>query len=134
MCLSGPDNVTIPSADIVADAANHGALDCGEARSLQKTQLAAPTFAPQGQSTLHDYIDYGSPVVQERLQQYEARTVQAFISGLNEKYRQMTLWHKLDEVGWTWQNAEDEIRRMVKDGKRRPRDRRVTKVPNVDDD
>lgn len=82
------------------------------------SQHDSPVLAAQAESTLQEYVYYGSSHLPGLLGQYEVQVVKAYVNGLNDEHRRRTLMQRLDVVGWTWQSAEYELLRMVKDSRR----------------
>ncbi|MCJ1468254.1 hypothetical protein MMC07_006882 [Pseudocyphellaria aurata] len=87
----------------------------------QHSQQHAIGLKAQGDSTLEIYVRYGEAAVWRAIRLYETRAVKAFVSGMSDKHQRALLWETLTEEGWTWQNARENIRRMVSDGKKRKR-------------
>lgn len=74
---------------------------------------------PQGEMALEAYFKHGEASVTKAVQLYEKRAVKAFVTGLAAKSLRLSLWERLDEVGWTWQKAREEIHKTLKAGRRR---------------
>ena len=51
------------------------------------------------------------------MQLFEKRLVKAFVTGFANKSLRLALWEKLDERGWTWQQAREETERIMKNEK-----------------
>lgn len=74
---------------------------------------------PQGEMALDAYFKHGEASVTKAVQLYEKRAVKAFVTGLAVKSLRLNLWERLDEIGWTWQKAREEIHKILKAGGRR---------------
>lgn len=77
----------------------------------------------QGEEALEEYVRYSKSFLAQEIQQYDIRAAKAFILGMRSKYYRVTLWEKLEELGWSTRNATDEAYRMIEDGKRRKKRR-----------
>ena len=77
----------------------------------------------QGNEALEEYIHYGKAFLAEELQQYDIRAAKTFVSGMKSKYYRVTLWEKLEVLGWSTRNATEEAQRILEDGKRRKKRR-----------
>ena len=73
----------------------------------------------QGDEPLEEYIKYGKSFLAQEIQRYDMQVAKSFVSGIKSKYYRITLWEKLDEIGWSSQSAVEEAHRMIEDGKRR---------------
>lgn len=78
---------------------------------------------PQGKMTLEAYFKYGEASVTKAVRLYEKRAVKAFVTGIAAKSLRLSLWERLDEVGWTWQSAREEIHKNSKIAMRRSKRR-----------
>lgn len=87
----------------------------------QHSQQHAIGLKAQGEMTLEKYVRYGEAAVWRAVRLYETRAVKAFVCGMTDKHQRALLWDTLAEEGWTWQNARENIRRMVNDGRKRKR-------------
>ncbi|KAL6715865.1 hypothetical protein ACLMJK_006826 [Lecanora helva] len=79
----------------------------------------------QDSRSMDEYIKYGDRVITEGKATYEMQAVKRFLSGMKDKYAQEKLTEKLDNVGWTWEQAKQEINHMVERGRERRRRRRT---------
>ena len=73
----------------------------------------------QGEMSLEAYLKYGEASVLKAVELYERRAVKAFVSGITAESLRFGLWERLDEVGWTWQKAREEIHKHLQGGRRR---------------
>ena len=97
----------------------------GEGAGAKPTDVSVPEInvVAQGDEALERYVAYGKSVLAREMQRYDIRAAKAFVTGVKSKYYRVTLWGKLEEVGWSTRSAIEEARRMVEDGKRRKKRR-----------
>lgn len=73
----------------------------------------------QGEMSLGAYFRYGEAFVLEAVELYEKRAVKGFVTGITVENLRFGLWERLDEVGWTWQKAREEIHKYIEGRRRR---------------
>ncbi|KAL8694050.1 MAG: hypothetical protein Q9218_001228 [Villophora microphyllina] len=83
----------------------------------------------QGRATYAEYLATGEQFIREALEQSEMQAVKAYINGMKQPFRQRAVVEALDTNGWTWQNARNELQKIVDEGKRRRQSRRTIKLP-----
>ncbi len=100
-------------------------MQVDEYNGAKPKDITAPDtdIIAQGNEALEEYVRYGKTFLAQEIQQYDIRAAKAFISGIRSKYYRVTLWEKLEVLGWSTQNATDEAYRMIEDGKRRKKRR-----------
>ncbi len=100
-------------------------MHIGENSRAKPEDISAPDIKrlAQGEEALEEYVRYSKSFLARETQQYDIRAAKAFISGIRSKYYRVTLWEKLEELGWSTLNATDEAYRMIEDGKRRKKRR-----------
>lgn len=84
-----------------------------------------PDIDVQGSLSLQDYIRHADSVITESIQRCEGSLVSEFISGLNDGYRQWLLRERLQQNGWTWLTAKEEMQKLLKEGERLRKRRRI---------
>lgn len=67
----------------------------------------------QGNRSLSEYLESGDSSGRRAMQLFEKRLVKAFVTGFADKSLRLALWEKLDERGWTWQQAREETQRIM---------------------
>jgi len=89
-------------------------------RAKLKDPLPPDTnIVTQGDEPLEEYVRYGKSFLAQEIQRYDSQAAKAFVSGMKSIYYRITLWEKLDEIGWSTRSAIEEAHRMIEDGKRR---------------
>ncbi|KAL9586686.1 MAG: hypothetical protein Q9212_000755 [Teloschistes hypoglaucus] len=83
----------------------------------------------QGRATYAEYLAAGEKFVREVLEQSEVQAVKAYVNGMKQPFRQKAVVEALESNGWTWQNARNELQKIVDEGKRRRQSRRSIKLP-----
>ena len=84
-----------------------------------KTPLIRPSavvLEPQGNRFLDEYVTYSEDSIPPQLLTYEAKIVEAFVSGLRQEEQRVAMRRRLDEKGWTWKMAFEEISRVLREG------------------
>ena len=79
----------------------------------------------QGSSSIENYIAYGERAVTEGVKLYEAQAIKKFISGLRDHHAQEVLMERLERVGWTWEKTKEELHRIMREGRRKAKGRRI---------
>ena len=79
----------------------------------------------QDKATYEEYLGAGEHFVQAAKEKAEADAVKAFVQGISQPFRRKPVVNTLEARGWTWENAKDEIRRIIDEGKRRRSGRRT---------
>ncbi|KAL8642862.1 MAG: hypothetical protein Q9228_000509 [Teloschistes exilis] len=83
----------------------------------------------QGRATYAEYLVSGEKFIREVLEQSEVQAVKAYVNGMKQPFRQKAVVEALETNGWTWQNARNELQKIVDEGKRRRQSRRSIKLP-----
>ncbi|KAL8869688.1 MAG: hypothetical protein Q9174_004081 [Haloplaca sp. 1 TL-2023] len=91
----------------------------------QPTIAQQSPLISQNKATYEEYLDIGEHFVQAAKEKAEADAVKAFVQGISQPFRRKPVIDTLEAKGWTWENARDEIRRIIDEGKRRRGGRRT---------
>lgn len=78
---------------------------------------SAAVLKPQGNSFLDEYITLSEDSIPLLLLAYEAKIVDAFVAGLRQEEHRIAMRRRLDETGWTWKMAFEEISRVLREGR-----------------
>ena len=65
--------------------------------------------------SLEEYLVQSADEISPALQTYERSLVESFISGIQSKGQQATLCARLDERGWQWKIACEEVKKMIEE-------------------
>ncbi|KAL8967405.1 MAG: hypothetical protein Q9183_002933 [Haloplaca sp. 2 TL-2023] len=95
----------------------------GRSQSQSTVAQQAPTIS-QEKATYEEYLSAGERFVQAAKDKAEEDAVKAFVQGISQPFRRKPVVDALEAKGWTWENAKDEMRRIIDEGKRRRSGRR----------
>lgn len=91
--------------------------------------IAAPESSKlvQGSLSIGDYVRHAGMVIREGVERHEAQLVSDFVNGLNDRYRGQLLFDRLVKSGsgWTWINAREEMQKLLTEGERMRKRRRI---------
>ncbi|KAI4125543.1 MAG: hypothetical protein LQ338_004191 [Usnochroma carphineum] len=85
----------------------------------------------QGRATYEEYVNNGEDFVRAAVRQTEIRAVKAVVSGMRQAFRRKEIWKVLEEKGWMWAIARQELQKIVDEGKRRRANRRTINLPSL---
>ena len=85
------------------------------ARDPRSTSLSAVAIKPQRGLALEEYLIRSDDDIQDRLPEYEKKLVEAFVAGMAAEEQRATLETRLQERGWTWKIAYEEVNQIVED-------------------
>ncbi|KAL8808423.1 MAG: hypothetical protein Q9223_001586 [Gallowayella weberi] len=74
----------------------------------------------QGKASFQEYLTSGESFVRN----FEAQAVKAYVEGINLSYRRKQVRDSLGKRGWTWENARQEMQRIIEECNRRRHNRR----------
>ena len=64
---------------------------------------------PQSYWSLDEYILTGDEIIPSRIQALERIVIQNYVDGINDEKQRSSLTMKLDQNGWTWKVAQQEL-------------------------